>query len=240
MTASEPAVTLRVVSYNVRGLCGDGAAVARVLRELDPDVAFVQELPKVVLWRGRAASFARRADLLYAAGGGTTGGTALFTAVRVDLREVREHRLRRTPGLARRGLVLARLEKDGVAFGAGSLHLGADAGERARHLTELTGLVNRLGLPVTVLGGDLGEPPSAPTWTRLASQYADAGGSDPTPTYPVADPRQRVDGIFVRGAEVTAYRVVDTPDVRAAGGHLPVVADLALTPAARRSSGPAL
>ncbi|WP_053205995.1 endonuclease/exonuclease/phosphatase family protein [Jiangella muralis] len=221
-------VELRVVSYNVRGLRGDGAAVARVLRELDPDVVFVQELPRVVLWRGRAASFARRADLLYAAGGGTTGGTALFTAARVDLRDVQEHRLRRTPGLTRRGLVLARLEKDGIVFGAGSLHLGLDAGERARHLTDVTGLVNRLDLPVTVLGGDLNEPPAAPTWTRLASQYADAGGSDPTPTYSVGRPRRRIDGIFVRGAEVTSYRVVDTPDVRAASDHFPVVAELTL------------
>ncbi|TDD66722.1 endonuclease [Jiangella aurantiaca] len=228
MTASEPAGTLRVVSYNVHGLRDDGAAVARVLRELDPDVVFVQELPKVLLWRGRAASFARRADLLYAAGGGTTGGTALFMAVRVDLREAQEHRLRRTPGLTRRGLVLARLEKDGVAFAAGSLHLGLDAGERARHLTDLTGLVNRLGVATTVLGGDLNEPPTAPTWTRLASQYADAGAADPTPTYSVAHPRQRVDGVFVRGAEVTSYRVVDTPDVRAASDHFPVVAELTL------------
>lgn len=221
-------VRLRVVSYNVRGLRDDGAAVARVLRELDPDVAFVQELPKVVLWRGRAASFARRADLLYAAGGGTTGGTALFTAVRVDVREVQEHRLRRTPGLARRGLVLARLDKDGVAFGVGSLHLGLDAGERARHLTDLTGLVNRLDLPAMVLGGDVNEVATAPTWTRLASQYTDAGAADPTPTFSVAHPRHRIDGVFVRGAEVTSYRVVDTPDARAASDHFPVVVDLTL------------
>lgn len=222
------AVRLRVVSYNVHGLRDDGAAVARVLRDLDPDVAFVQELPRYVLWRGRAASFARRADLLYAAGGGTTGGTALFTAVRVDLREVQEHRLRRTPGLTRRGLVLARLEKDGVAFGAGSLHLGLDAGERARHLTDITGLVNRLGLPAMVLGGDVNEGSTAPTWTRLASQYTDAGADDPTPTFPVVRPQHRIDGLFVRGAEVTSYRVVDTPDARVASDHFPVVAELTL------------
>nr|WP_281387147.1 endonuclease/exonuclease/phosphatase family protein [Jiangella mangrovi] len=219
---------MRVVSYNVHGLRDDGAAVARVLRELDPDVAFIQELPRYVLWRGRAASFARRADLLYAAGGGTTGGTALFTAVRVDLREVQEHRLRRTPGLTRRGVVLARLEKDGVSFGAGSLHLGLDAGERARHLTDITGLVNRLGAASMLLGGDVNEGPAAPTWTRLASQYVDAGADDATPTFPVANPQHRIDGLFVRGASVTSYRVVDTPDARAASDHFPVVADVTL------------
>ncbi|PZF79340.1 endonuclease/exonuclease/phosphatase family protein [Jiangella anatolica] len=217
-------VALRVVSYDVRGLRGDAHAVARVLRDLDADVACVQGLPRVVLWRGRAASFARRADLLYTAGGGTTGGTALFTAVRVDLRDVWEYRLRRTPGLARRGLVLARLEKDGVAFAAASLRLGADAGERARHLTEITGLVNRLDTATTVLGGGLEEPPTAPTWTRLASQYTDAGADSTVPTARAG----RVDGVFVRGASVTSYRVVDTPDARAASDHLPVVAELTL------------
>jgi endonuclease/exonuclease/phosphatase family metal-dependent hydrolase len=219
---------LRVVSYNVHGLRDDGAAVARVLRELDPDIALIQELPTFLLWRGRAASFARRADLLYAAGGGTTGGTALFTAVRVDVREVQEHRLRRTPGLHRRGVVLARLEKDGLAFGAASIHLGLDSGERARHLTDLTGLVNRLGLDRMVIGGDLNEVATASTWVRLASQYADAGAADPAPTFPVANPRHRIDGVFSRGAELTSYRVVDTPDARAASDHFPVVVELTL------------
>lgn len=226
MTAPLPGVSLRVVSYNVRGLRDDGAAVARVLRSLDADVVFVQELPRLVLWRGRAASFARRADLLYAAGGGTTGGTALFTAVRVDVREVQEHRLRATPGLARRGAVLARLQKDGVPFGAASFHLGLDPGERARHLTDLTGLPNRLGSAAMVLGGDVNEPPAAPTWSRLASQYTDAGAGDPRPTFSVANPQARIDGVFVRGAVVQSYRVVDTPDARAASDHFPVVADV--------------
>ncbi|TDD96870.1 endonuclease/exonuclease/phosphatase family protein [Jiangella asiatica] len=225
------AAGLRVVSYNVRGLrAGAGAAaVAGVLRELDADVVLLQEVPKLLLWRGRCAALARRADLLYAGGGGTTGGTALFTSIRVDVREVREHRLRATPGLTRRGVVLARLVKDGVPFGAASIHLGLDAGERARHLTDITGLINRLGAAIMVVGGDVNEEPSAPTWTRLASHYADAGAAVSTPTFPVASPRRRIDGVFVRGAvEVCSCRVADTEQVRRASDHRPVVADLTL------------
>lgn len=220
---------LRVVSYNVRGLGDDGAAVARVLRELDADVVCLQEAPKRLGWRGRCAALARRAELLYAGGGGTTRGAALFTSIRVDVREVREHRLRSTPGLTRRGVVIARLAKNGRPFGAASIHLGLDAAERARHLTDVTGLVNRLALPATVVAGDLNEPPAAPTWTRLASQYTDAGAGDDTPTFSVARPRYRIDGVFVRGAvQVERYQVLDTPDARIASDHFAVVADLVL------------
>lgn len=220
---------LRVVSYNIRSLRDDAAAVARVLRALDADVVCVQEAPKYLFWRGRCAALARRSELLYVAGGGSTGGTALFTSIRVDVREVDEHRLRPTPGLSRRGIVLARMAKNGVPFGVASVHLGLDAGERARHLTDVTGLVNRLGTATTVIAGDVNEPPGAPTWTRLASQYTDVGSGDGTPTFSVSKPRRRIDGVFVRGdVEVEAYHVVDSPDVSLASDHRPVVADLAL------------
>lgn len=231
MSGPSPAIPLRVVSYNVRGLRAGAPAVARVLRDLDADVVLLQEIPRLLNWRGRCAALARRADLLYAGGGGTTGGTALFTSIRVDVREVEEHRLRPTPGLRRRGLVLARLAKDGVPFGAASIHLGDDAGERARHLTDITALVNRFGLASMVVGGDVNEEPGAPTWTRLASHYADAGAAVSAPTFPVTDPRRRTDGVFVRGpVAVESYWVADTAQVRKASDHRPVVADLTLTP----------
>lgn len=232
-----PAVRLRVVSYNVRSLRDDGAAVARVLRELDPDVACVQEAPKYLFWRGRCAALARRSGLLYAGGGRPTGGAALFTSIRVDVAEVQEHRLSRTPRLTRRGVVLARLAKNGASFGAASIHLGLDAAERARHLTDILGLADRLGTSATVIAGDVNEPPAAPTWTRLTSQYADAanvadGAADETPTFSTDRPRLRIDGIFVRGRmEVESYQVVDSPEVRAGSDHRPVLATLILRPA---------
>ncbi|PSK99698.1 endonuclease/exonuclease/phosphatase family metal-dependent hydrolase [Haloactinopolyspora alba] len=248
---TERSTSLRVVSYNVRGL-RDGAGVARVLRELEADVVCLQRMPTVLLWRGRCAALARNAELLYAGGGGTTGGTVLLTSIRVDVRDVQEHRLRRTPGLGSRGAVLARLAVDGQAFGAASMHLGLDAAERARHLTEVTGLVNRMGVPSAVLAGTVNETPDAPTWTRLASQYADAavadgavahgaaaagaaadgtaaGGaaSDAAATHPASRPERRLDGVFVRGGiRVESCRVIDSPDTRSASDHRPVVADL--------------
>jgi endonuclease/exonuclease/phosphatase family metal-dependent hydrolase len=44
----------------------------------------------------------------------------------------------------------------------------------------------------------------------------------------VANPQHRIDGVFSRAAEVTSYRVVDTPDARAASDHFPVVVELTL------------
>nr|WP_246211782.1 endonuclease/exonuclease/phosphatase family protein [Phytoactinopolyspora alkaliphila] len=234
---------MRLVTYNVRSLRDDAGAVAQILRDLDPDVVCLQEAPKRLAWRGRCAALARRSHLLYAGGGGTSGGTALFTAIRVDIRDVQEHRLRRTPGLTRRGVVLASLAKGPAHFGVASVHLGLDPAERARHLTDITGLMNRLirppGLaadamtgapvPVAVVAGDINEGDRAPTWSRLAAQYRDAGAGDPTPTFSSARPRHRIDGVFVRGpAEVTSYQVLDSSLVQAASDHRPVVVDLVL------------
>ena len=79
-----------------------------------------------------------------------------------------------------------------------------------------------------VLAGDVNEPPDHPTWQSLAAELTDAGAGDKTPTFPTPSPRHRIDGIFVRGARITSYQVVDGPDVRAASDHHPVVADLEL------------
>lgn len=222
-------VSLRVVSYNVRSLRDDVDAAAGLLRELDPDVVCLQEAPKYVRWRGKVAAFARRCELLYVAGGRTTGGTAMLTSIRVGVTEAHEHRLRATPGLTKRGLVVATLAKGGHRVGVASIHLGLDAAERARHLTDITGLLNRLETPALVVAGDLNERPSAPTWSRMASQFTDAGGDDATPTFSAADPRRRIDGVFVRGeVRVVRYRVLDEPLVVIASDHRPVVADLEL------------
>lgn len=245
-------VPVRLVSYNICGLRAGVGAVAEVLRELDADVVCLQEAPRWLAWRGRSAALARRSHLLYAGGGGTAGGTAVLTAVRVDVREVQEYRLRRTPGLRRRGVVLAMLGKGRARFGVASFHLGREPAERARHLTDITGLVSRMvyqaardddgpsthgappirtavvGGPV-VVGGCVNESPGGLAWSRLTAQYDDPGAADLAPTFPAAHPRHRIDGVFVRGrAEVVSYQVVDSPLVAKASDHRPVVVDLLL------------
>ncbi|AYY13662.1 hypothetical protein EF847_14130 [Actinobacteria bacterium YIM 96077] len=241
---------VRIVTYNMRGSRGIGmrgsrevAAVGALLRELDADVVCLQEAPRRLAWRDRCAALARRSHLLYTAGGGTTGGTAMLTAARIDVRDVRESRLQPTPGLRKRGAVLAVLSKGGIGFCVLAMHLGLDAAERARHVTEITGIVHRAAAPggvlagitgtsrepVAVIAGDVNETPHGSTWSRLATQYADAGAGDPTPTRYSNGRANRMDGVFVRGpAELVSYRVADPPRGAGAHGHRPVVVDLLL------------
>lgn len=220
----------RVVSYNVRSLRDDKAALSRIIRDLDPDVVLVQEAPKYLLWRNKAASFARQCHMLYVGGGRPTGGTAMLTPIRVDVRDVRELALSKTPSLAQRGVVVARLAKAGVEVVAASIHLGLDAAERARHLTEITGALEEYKDGVTIVGGDFNERPDAPTWSRLAAEFVDMGAKNTEPTFSAQRPRRRIDGIFVRGpATVDAYEVLDSADVEMASDHRPVVADLTLS-----------
>ena len=75
----------RVLTYNVRSLRDDAAAVAAVVRACDPDVVFLQEAPRFCRWRSKLAKLARECGLLYVTGGRTTGGVALLANLRVDV-----------------------------------------------------------------------------------------------------------------------------------------------------------
>ncbi|HEX6194879.1 MAG TPA: endonuclease/exonuclease/phosphatase family protein [Jiangellaceae bacterium] len=224
---------LRVVSYNVRSLRDDRAAVVRTLRALDPDVACIQETPRVLRWRSKCAALARESGLLYVAGGATTGAVAILSALRVDVSAATEYRLSHTPGLFQRGCVAARVSVGRESCVVASFHLGLDAPERARHRRELTGLVDRYGDSVAIIGGDVNERPGGPVWTQITKDFADpattVGGN--YATYPAWQPVDRIDGVFVRGpARVLNYRVVDDGDTRMASDHLPVVADIDVNP----------
>jgi len=222
-------VLVRVVSYNVRSLHDDRAALVRVIRRLEPDVLCLQEAPRRLRWRAHCAALARDCGLLYVGGGGTTGGAAMFAAVRVDVRSPVEYLFSRTPKLHERGATAAWVGISGARAVVASSHLGLDADERPRHLRELVGLVDRFAAAVTVIAIDVNEPPAGPTWRALATHFADAGQQDDTPTFSTRNPRRRIDGVFVRGpADVVAYRVPADDDVLLASDHRPVVAELEL------------
>lgn len=220
---------LRVVTYNVRSLRSDRAAVIRALRSLDADVVCLQEAPRLFRWRTRCAALARESGLLYVAGGRPAAGVAMLAAMRVDVLATVEQRLSPTRGQYRRGVVAARVRKAGASCTVASTHLGFRPGERTRHLEEIRGVLDRFGEEAVVLAGDVNEPSGGPTWQRLAAEFTDAAAGDGTPTFPARRPRQRIDGVFVRGrASVSAYRVVDDADVRIASDHRPVVVDVEL------------
>ena len=63
-TEPDGSAVIRVLSYNIRSMRDDRAALARVIRACAPDLVLVQEAPRFFRWRKRAARLARRTGLV--------------------------------------------------------------------------------------------------------------------------------------------------------------------------------
>jgi len=218
-------VPFRVLSYNVRGLRDDQAALAEVVRSTDPDVVCVQEAPKYLRWRAKGAALARSWGVLYVAGGGSTGGTALYAHLRVDVDAPQETVASRLYGWPDRGIATAMVTKAGARLAVASLHLPLDALARQRYSTMVGQLLDQYPTTHRLVAGDLNEKPGGPTWQGLHD-----GGLcdlDPAcgPTFPAAAPRKRIDGILATdGVQVVEHHVVDSPAVARASDHRPLLA----------------
>jgi endonuclease/exonuclease/phosphatase family metal-dependent hydrolase len=228
-----PRDVLRILTWNVHDLLGDPFAVSRVLAAAAPDVACLQEVPRLVFTRRRLATLARRSGLLFASGGRAAAGAALLASLRAEVHEPRDVRLPVTGGWRARprGYAAARLALPGTApLLVASIHLGLDAGERADHVRRIARDVRGERLPV-VLAGDLNESPGGPSWTALADlvRNPDAAAA---PTFPARRPRRRIDAVLVDPRlEVLEYGVppgVDLDDVRRGSDHVPVLATVRL------------
>jgi endonuclease/exonuclease/phosphatase family metal-dependent hydrolase len=221
---------LAVLTYNVRGLRDDYAALQRVIRGSGARLVFVQEAPKIFRARARAADLARRCGMVVVAGPvDGASGNLLMCDVALTVHGVREVALPRTRGHQQRGAALAELSLAGHRFTALGTHLSLDGDERARQARILLDL---LPPGPAVLAGDLNETPGGAVTEILSSRLVDAAvaGADPvTPTFPARRPRRRIDYVFADPAvPVTGYAVLDGPDVRVATDHLPVRATLDL------------
>ncbi|MFI9461129.1 endonuclease/exonuclease/phosphatase family protein [Streptomyces xiamenensis] len=231
-----PAV-VRLLSYNVRSLRDDTAALARVIRACAPDVVAVQEAPRFAGWRRRALRLGRATGLLYVSGGAPTCGTMIMTTLRPTVERVAEVTLPYTPGLHRRGLACAVLR-----FGAGarlavvSCHLGLRAEERRRHAPLVRERLAGLGAPAAVLAGDLNEPPRGAAFRYLTRDLTDGWAAAPRGgehTYPATGAVSRIDAVLAT-ERVTVQECgvplghpgVTEHDLRAASDHLPVLATL--------------
>jgi endonuclease/exonuclease/phosphatase family metal-dependent hydrolase len=219
---------VRVVSYNVHGLRDDRAALIAVVRDLAPDVVIVQEAPRRLRWRTRCAGFAHDAGLLMAAGGLPALGNLLLTSLRVRVHDTWCLRYPLTPGRHLRGAAFARCSVAGTPFVLAGSHLSTDPGERPGQATLLKKELSEVDVPV-VLGADLNDCSTGVAWRTLVEGLTDAGSGADRPTFSCADPRDRIDALFVDPrVEVVRYDVVDTPQARRASDHFPVVADLRL------------
>lgn len=217
--------TLRVVSWNVRSLRDDSRGVAALLAELAPDVAVVQEAPRLLGSRLLNRRLARRAGLVTAVGGASAAGNLLMVSRRLRVVEAYAVRLPRRPGLHRRGAVLAVVEHAGARLGVVGTHLDLDPQARLDSAQRV-----RAALPDThpvVLGADVNEEPGGPAWSALAEGLVDAAAAC-GPTFPLREPRRRIDVLLVDPRlAVTAVRV---PRPGPVTDHLPLVVDLAWPP----------
>jgi endonuclease/exonuclease/phosphatase family metal-dependent hydrolase len=136
--------TLRVASYNVRGLKDDRAALGEVIRELAPDVLFVQEAPRRFRWRQGCAELARRGGMFYASGGLPGLGNLILVSLRVRVHEAWGLRFPLTPGRHMRGAALARCSLGRGRFLAVGTHLSTDDAERPAQAALLAAMLRDL------------------------------------------------------------------------------------------------
>jgi endonuclease/exonuclease/phosphatase family metal-dependent hydrolase len=232
------AVELRLLSWNLHALKDDRRALTSLVRDLDPDVMCVQEAPKFLRWRAKAAALARECGLLYVTGGGTTGGTALLASLRVDVRRSAEMPLSFYGfGWPDRGVAAAVVDRRGARLGVASLHLPLPATERLDHARRVVEVLRLGGSEHLFAAGDVNERPAGPVWGWLAEQGLRDLGPGTGHTFPAVRPDRRIDGAFAtEGVEVVDYRVVDDPRALVASDHRPLLVTVRV-PGAQPSPG---
>jgi endonuclease/exonuclease/phosphatase family metal-dependent hydrolase len=230
---------LRLLSYNIRSMRDDTAALARVIRACAPDVLCVQEAPRFFRWRQHAARLGRATGLTYVTGGASTGcGTMIMSTLRPVVERTEDVTLPLTLGQHRRGLAMAVLRFETVRLGVISCHLSTQRAERYEQGRLLLRHLAGLGTQAAVVAGDLNDRPDGRTFRLLAKELTDAWATAPEGgehTSTAQTPYQRIDAVLctpaveVVGCGVpTALPGVHPEDLRRATDHLPVLATLRL------------
>ncbi|WP_399092218.1 endonuclease/exonuclease/phosphatase family protein [Streptomyces sp. BBFR2] len=242
-TAPDGSAVVRVLSYNVRSLRDDEAALARVIRGCAPDLVLIQEAPRFFRWRKAAERLARASGLTYVTGGATATGPMILATLRVHVERTADILLPRTPGLHRRGFATAVVRVGRARFGVLSCHLSLAAEERYAQAGRLLAELAALDVPYAVAGGDLNDRPGGRSFRRLAGELTDAWAARPWGGEFTSTPRaphQRIDALFTTGGvEVLGCGVphplpgVRAADLTAATDHLPVLAALRIPAVAR-------
>lgn len=224
---------LRVLSYNIRSMRDDNAALTRVIRACDPDLVLIQEAPRFFRWRKAAARLAAASELVVLSGGATAAGPLLLCSLRATVERTEDVLLPLTPGLHRRGFATAVVRVGGARLGVLSCHLSLQADEREAQAQMLLDRLAALGVEHAVAGGDLNDRPDGRAFRRLSAALQDCWSVRPWGTEYTstpADPHQRIDAIFATpGIEVLGCGVptgLPDADLRAATDHLPVLAAL--------------
>ena len=199
--------------------------MASFLQGLAPDVALLQEAPRLLGSRRANRRLARAAGLVRAAGGAAAAGNLLLVSPRTRVVEDYAVRMPRRPRLHRRGVVLAVVRLEGAELAVAGTHLDLDAGARLDTARRVRGaLPDRHPL---VLAADVNEEPGGPAWAALAEGLVDVAAAL-GPTFPLREPRRRLDVVLVDPR--LQVREVRVPRPGPVTDHLPVVVDLVWPP----------
>ncbi len=228
-------VPLRVLTLNTHGAQSprgfDIDRVAALIRSARVDVALLQEVDR---FRGRSrgvdmpAALAARTGMDVAYGlnvdlpGRAVSGTA--TLSRLPILSQRNIRLPTAPGRKPRGLLQTDVDVHGVRVSLFNTHLEDQVlALKLRQAAALRGPVLATSHPV-VLGGDLNSVPTSPMMASVRTVLTDTwlqAGAGPGWTWPVTQPRLRIDYLYhsaavrVSSVEVLGARVSDHRALRA-------------------------
>jgi endonuclease/exonuclease/phosphatase family metal-dependent hydrolase len=230
--------TVRILTYNVRSLRDDRAALARVVRSCAPDVVCVQEAPRFFGWRRAARDMAASFGLDVVTGGADASGNLLLAGPNVQVDDTEVLYLEHRRGYHLRGMALAALRTGRSRFTVASTHLSMNLEQRVHQAGEVLGHLDRFAernqTTPRVLAGDFNSYPGSVEWGILTDRLADAWmvspvGAEFTSTGP--NPYQRLDAVFV-SRDIYVVRagvptdLVNQADTAAATDHLPVLAVL--------------
>ncbi|HEY7050186.1 MAG TPA: endonuclease/exonuclease/phosphatase family protein [Jatrophihabitantaceae bacterium] len=222
---------MRLLTYNVRSLRDDGTAVARVIRDARPDVVCIQEAPRFLRGRSKCAALARRSGLVIVGGGRSAAANLLLSTPAVEVESSRDVLFSKDARLHQRGAAISVLRLGEARVAVAGTHLDLVEAPRLRHIAELERALDAhvpAGVP-TVIAGDINGRPGSPAWQLLTERRVDAVPVGDGFTYSATHPRRRIDGVFADPAlRIVSAEVLDSPEVRIASDHRPVLVELEL------------
>jgi endonuclease/exonuclease/phosphatase family metal-dependent hydrolase len=243
---------VRIVSWNVHAMVGAGGRrdperIARVVEELRPDVAGLQEVgtPGLPPGSGDPAALLGTLTGMHSAFGPTMHhrrGFAYGNAVlsRHPVQAIRNYDLS-VPGREPRGCMRADVEVGGALVHFFCAHLGLHWRERRRQAAQLLSADilrdTALAHPLVLVGdfNSLSSRSACPRWLRRQLVDCALSVRNEAPTFPSAFPFLRLDHCYVDAAfRVASVDVHRSALARRASDHLPLVVELELLPAARR------
>ena len=204
-----------------------------MIRSIDPDILCLQEVPRR-LWATRQVSaFATECGMYWSGHHRGSGGTTIFTCLRVRPATVEHHRLPVRLGVRRRGYAVVAVASPGhLPLTVTSVHLSLDPGQRVRHTQQLLAeLAARTGDGRSLIAGDLNEEDSGRAFALLAQGHRLV--TDGALTFPVSNPDKALDVVFATpNVVVRPGRPLDLDeaDVRAASDHRPVWVEVEMAP----------